>query len=281
MAVSTSTTWPFFVGRLEKPVTIPQLKTSYAGTSVIWQISNPDAKNALAPQMYEQGLKAVQDYAARAELKCAILAGENGFFCAGGNLNRLLNNTQQHPDVQRESINALHQWIKIIRSCPKPIIAAVDGAAAGAGFSLALACDMLVTTAQARFVMAYAKVGLTPDGGATYTLPRKIPSQLAFELFALGKPITGQQLFQLGIANQLASIRPDNQAAPSLRAAFELATAVSAMPPNAIAKIKQLLGDSELATFDEQLDAERESFVAQLHSDEGKTGITQFLSKGK
>ncbi len=259
---------------------LPQLKTSFAGTTVIWQISNPDAKNALAPEIYEQGINAIKAYGERPDLTCAILAGEHGFFCAGGNLNRLLNNTNEHPDVQRASINALHQWVKMIRACPKPIIAAVDGAAAGAGFSLALACDMLITTAQARFVMAYANVGLTPDGGATYSLPKRLPSQLAFEVFALGKPILGQRLFELGVANHCATITPQNQAAPALYAAFEVAQRLGTMPTNAVASIKQLLSDSDYATFDEQLESERESFVAQLHSDEGKSGIERFLNKG-
>jgi enoyl-CoA hydratase/carnithine racemase len=258
----------------------PQLKISYAGAVAIWQISNPDAKNALAPEIYEQGIKAIQDFSARDDLRCAVLAGESGFFCAGGNLNRLLTNTRAHPDVQRESINSLHGWVKAIRSCPKPIIAAVDGAAAGAGFSLALACDMIITTAAVRFVMAYANVGLTPDGGATYWLTKKLPSQLAFEIFALGRPILGQRLYDLGLANHLATVTRENQTAPALFSAVEFAQRLSNMPSNALSSIKQLLNDSEYASFDEQLEAERESFVAQLHSDEGKHGIEQFLNRG-
>jgi enoyl-CoA hydratase/carnithine racemase len=261
-------------------MTAPQLKVSVSGSTVLWQISNPDAKNALAPEIYAQGLRAIKEFADRDDLRCAILAGENGFFCAGGNLNRLLKNTSENPDVQRDSINALHDWVRAIRSSAKPIIAAVDTAAAGAGFSIALACDMLVTTANAKFVMAYANVGLTPDGGATFSLTKKIPSQLAFEIFALGRPALGQRLFDLGVVNLLATANQKTQAAPALYAAFEVAARFALMPPNAVGRIKQLLNDSEYATFEEQLELERESFVAQLHSDEGREGIARFLTKG-
>ena len=98
------------------------------------------------------------------DVRSVVITGAGGMFCSGGNLQRLQANRQQPPEVQAQSIEGLHQWIETIRTYPKPVIAAVEGAAAGAGFSLALACDMVVAARDAVFLMAYSNVALSPDG---------------------------------------------------------------------------------------------------------------------
>src|SRR5207249_3705226 len=122
-------------------------------------------RNALHPDIYRTGTEALNRAAEDPGIGAVVLAGEGGTFCSGGNLRRLKENRGKSASVQHESITGFHDWIRALRRCPKPIVAAVEGAAAGAGFSLALACDLIVAAREARFVMAYVKVGLSPDGG--------------------------------------------------------------------------------------------------------------------
>ena len=117
------------------------LKSTSEGQTLILTISNPEFKNALSPEIYAAGVEALNAAETNPEIRSVIITGEGTAFCAGGNLQRLLANRQQPKEVQAQSIDGLHNWIDSIRTYPKPIIAAVEGAAAGAGFSLALACD--------------------------------------------------------------------------------------------------------------------------------------------
>jgi enoyl-CoA hydratase/carnithine racemase len=261
------------------PLPVAQLLCSEQGRIAIWQISNPSAKNALSPEIYAQGIAAIEQLQSKQHLSCAILTGANGFFCAGGNLNRLLANRDRPQHHQSDSINALHAWVRALKFCNKPIIAAVDGAAAGAGFSLALACDLLVSSVDTKFVMAYVNVGLTPDGGASAALATQLPLALAFEIIALGQPVLAQRLNQLGLVNVLADKANQAHEAPAFKAALQLAQQLSQKPTQAIANIKQLVQQARANTFAQQLDAERESFVQQLFSDEAKIGIQAFLNK--
>ena len=262
----------------------PCIKVQIIGRVALWVISNEGAKNALAPEMYREGEDAVTAFSNDPALGAAVLCGENGFFCAGGNLNRLLNNRALDPSVQNTSIESLHRWVQAIHDCPKPIIAAVDGAAAGAGFSLALAADMIVASQTAKFVMAYVNVGLTPDGGASWALPRRVPANLAFEWLALGQAITAQRLFESNVVNLLTPSAQQpcttNQT-PAVLAALDVAHRLSLGPSQAITSIKQLIAASPLNHLVDQLDAERARFVEQLHSDEAGVGIAAFLAKSK
>lgn len=262
----------------------PCIKVQIIGRVALWIISNEGAKNALAPEIYTQGLSAVQAFANDPNLSAAVLCGENGFFCAGGNLNRLQSNRALDPSVQNESIASLHRWIQAIHNCAKPIVAAVDGAAAGAGFSLALAADMIVASQTAKFVMAYVNVGLTPDGGASWALSRRVPANLALEWLALGQAITAQQLYESKVVNMLAPSAAQpciTSQTPTVLAALELAQRLSLGPSHAIASIKQLIAAGPFNSLSDQLDAERTMFVEQLHSNEAGIGITAFLAKTK
>ena len=149
------------------------LKSASQGRTMVLTLSNPEHRNALGPEIYAAGVEALNAAEGSAEVRSVVITGEGATFCAGGNLQRLLNNRQQPPEVQVQSIEGLHNWIEAIRAFPKPVIAAVEGAAAGAGFSLALACDFIVAARDAAFVMAYANVGLSPDGGATWRCARR------------------------------------------------------------------------------------------------------------
>ena len=121
-----------------------QLKSHSVGHTLVLTLSNPEYRNALGPEMYSAGIEALNAAESNHDVHTVVLTGEGTNFCAGGNLNRLLNNRQLPPEHQAHSIDGLHGWIETITTFPKPILAAVEGAAAGAGFSLAMACDFLV-----------------------------------------------------------------------------------------------------------------------------------------
>lgn len=177
------------------------------------------------------------------------------------------------PSCQADSIDQLAAWVTAIRASTKPVIAAVEGAAAGAGFSLALACDMVVAAHDAKFVMSYARVGLTPDGGGSWFLARVLPRALAAEILLEGKPIAAERLHALGIVNRLAV------PGAALRDALAWADSLAGVSPNALARIKQLLDDATAQPLDAHLVTERDHFVAALHHADAFEGITAFLEK--
>ena len=178
-----------------------RLVTTRRDAVVELAITNPGARNALAPAMYAEGLRAFAEASSDPTVRAVMLHGADGFFCAGGNLNRLLANRARAPEHQRASVDQLNRWVLAIRACTKPVVAAVEGAAAGAGFSLALACDLIVAAKDAKFVMAYARVGLSPDGGAIAALAAALPPQRVFALCALAEPATTAELHAAGIVH--------------------------------------------------------------------------------
>jgi enoyl-CoA hydratase/carnithine racemase len=171
------------------------------------------------------------------------------------------------------SIDLLGEWIATLQASSKPVIAAVEGAAAGAGFSLALACDLIVAAHDAKFVMSYARVGLTPDGGGSWFLARALPRQLATEVLIEGKPISAERLHTLGVVNRLA--KPGTVRDTAL----EWADQLGKLSPGASARIKTLIAAAGTQPLSEHLNAERDSFVASLHHGDALEGIHAFLEK--
>lgn len=250
-----------------------ELQSTSQGQTLILTLRNPELRNALDPAMYAAGVEALSVAERSADIRSVVITGADGMFCAGGNLQRLLANRQQPPEVQAQSIEGLHSWIETIRTYPKPVIAAVEGAAAGAGFSLALACDFIVAARNAVFVMAYSNVALSPDGGASWSLSHALPRQIATEILMGGERMGAERLQALGVVNRLA------EAGSALDAALALAEQLNAKAPNALASIKELLNEAPHAHLTQHLDQERDHFVKNLHHANGGAGITAFLEK--
>ncbi|MDB5898125.1 MAG: Unsaturated acyl-CoA hydratase [Ramlibacter sp.] len=250
-----------------------ELKSASHGRTMVLTLSNPDHRNALGPGMYAAGVEALNAADSNPEVGSVVITGAGSTFCAGGNLQRLLENRRKPPEVQAQSIEGLHGWIEAIRTFPKPVIAAVEGAAAGAGFSLALACDFIVAADNAIFVMAYSSVALSPDGGATWSLAQALPRQLVSELLLCGERIGAARLHQLGVVNRVTA------AGAALDEAMALAARLNERAPNTLASIKELLNDAAGATLAQQLASEREHFVRNLHHANGGIGIEAFLAK--
>jgi len=250
-----------------------ELHQSRSGQTLVLTIANPEHRNALGPEIYAAGLSALSMASTDAGIRSIVITGAGGVFSAGGNLQRLQANRTQAPEVQAQSIEGLHQWIKSIAHCPKPVIAAVEGAAAGAGFSLALACDLLVTADDAVMVMAYSSVALSPDGGGTWSLAQALPRQLVTELLMCGNRISTRRLHELGVVNQVG---PSGTA---LKMAMALAETLNARAPNAMASAKTLTRQAYAQDMNQQMDQERDHFVNNLHHANAGIGITAFLNK--
>ncbi len=251
------------------------LKSTREDGTLILTLSNPEFKNALGPEIYTAGIEALNAAENNPEIRSVIIAGEGAVFCAGGNLQRLQANRREAPEVQAQSIDGLHNWIESIRTYPKPVIAAVEGAAAGAGFSLTLACDFIVAAENAVFVMSYSTVALSPDGGGSWSLARALPRALVSEFLMCGERIYARRLHDLGLVNRITT------AGGALGQARELAGQLNARAPNALASIKELINEAPASTLSQQLARERDHFVRNLHHANGGEGIGAFLEKRK
>src|SRR5574343_730406 len=252
-----------------------QLRSTSEGQTLILTLSNPEHRNALGPEMYAAGVEALNVAESNADIRSVIITGEGGIFSAGDNLQRLQNNRQQPPEVQAQSIEGLHSWIEAIRPFPKPVIAAVEGPAAGAGLSLALACDLIVSAVNSVFVMAYTSVALSPDGGGSWSLSRLIPRQLATELLMCGERIGAERLHHMGIVNPLT------EPGHALAEALAWAARLNERAPNALSSVKELLAEADVSTLNAQLARERDHFVKNLHHANAGIGIAAFLNKEK
>lgn len=243
------------------------------GRVLVLTISNPAARNAMSPDMYRGAVPLCREAAADRGIGAIVLTGEGEHFCGGGNLNRLLAQRDLPPETQRDHLDALHDWVSALRACPQPVIAAVEGAAAGGGFSVCLACDLIVAAEDAKFVMSYARVGLSPDGGGSDALAQALPPQTALEILLDAAPIAPARLHQLGIVNRVV---PRGAA---LSVALAWAERLARGPAGAQGRIKALVYAARTRGHRAQLDAERDALVESLYSDECGEGIRAFLEK--
>ena len=240
---------------------------------IIWN-GNSAMRGATTPEFYQTISDAVAQ-ASDPRIRSIILTSQGDFFCAGGNLNAIIERQSMPLDQRRDKIELLHDAIRAIRSSPVPVIAAVKGGAAGAGASIALACDLLVAEAGIKFTAAYVKAGLVPDGGLTAHLARALPRQLAMEMCLLARPVTSDRLMALGVANALAA------RADVLEHAHDLATALSKGPREAHGTIRQMVSAAYDQSEADQLDLERDRMAEATGSAEAARGIAAFLEKRK
>lgn len=238
-------------------------------------IDNPAQRNALTPEVSRALTEALRAAADDPKVAAAVLTGAGEHFCSGGNLPGLQEIQNKPRAAIVERIGVLNELVRSMRQFPKPVIAAVEGAAAGAGFSLVLACDLIVAARDARFTMAYVKIGLSPDGAPSLLLPRALPMQLAAELLLEGVPIGAERLYQAGVVNRLA------EKGQALAEARTWAARLAEGATGAMGRIKHLINQSVCPELASHLERERESFSDLLHAGEAREGIAAFLEKRK
>lgn len=250
-----------------------ELKTARHGRTLVLTLSDPATRNTLSEQLVAAGIEALNVAESEDQVRAVVVCGEGGHFCAGGNVRGLAARRQAGPAAQVETLERLHRLVEAIRVFPKPVIAAVEGAAAGAGFSLALACDLMVAAEDARFVLSYARLGLTPDGGASWHLARAVPRPLVQQWLWLAEPIGTRQLHAHGLVNRVA------EPGRALDEALALAAQLAQMAPQALAGAKALVQQASGAGLAAQLAAERDLFVETLFHANGGEGLQAFLDK--
>ncbi|WP_158971703.1 oxepin-CoA hydrolase, alternative type [Chachezhania sediminis] len=233
---------------------------------------NTTKRGALSPALYA-AINEAMAKAADPRIRAVILTAEGGFFCAGGDLSVLIDRRKMPEDARRAKVDELHGLVRAIRACPVPVIAAVEGGAAGAGASLALACDLIVAAEGVKFTAAYVKAGLVPDGGLTSALSRMLPRQLAMEMCLLARPVIAERMESLGVVN---AVVPAGEADA---AAHRLADALAKGPREAQGVIRRLVAQAYENTEAEQLDAERDAMARAAGGTESGEGIAAFLEK--
>ncbi len=251
----------------------PALITRREGAVLILTNNNPAARNALSPEFYAGLTAALHAATGDPTVGAIVLTGEGGHFCSGGDLRQLAKRRELPLPERRLKLEGLHNMIRAVRDCPKPVITAVEGAAAGAGLSLALAGDMLVAAKNAVFSVAYVKVGLTPDGGATALLAEFVSRQVLTELCLTGERVSGERMHQLGVVNRLT------EPGQALETALALAQQVAAGPELANARIKHLCRLAPRNTLEQQLDLEALYMPLSQETEESREGINAFLEK--
>ena len=237
--------------------------------------NRPDALNALSLQLTHDIdaaiLQSVDDGA-----RAIVLTGSGRAFCSGGDLREMKSMWEKEGRIEaflEDPLAALHRVIRSIRETPIPFIAAVNGICAGAGTNIALACDLIVAADNASFNEAFVKIGLTPDCGGSFFLPRAIGEKLAAELFMTGESVSAERAAQFGMINRV--VPTDDLLVDTLMLAKRLAEA----PTAGIGRIKKLLNASYSNSLEEQLALEHELQIESGKSDDFREGVSAFFEK--
>ncbi len=238
-------------------------------------LNRPDVLNSFNAAMSLALQQRLSEVARESRLRAVYLSGAGRAFCAGQDL------AEAKPkeggagieDFEVRVRNFYNPLILAIRRMPKPVVCAVNGVAAGAGANLALACDFVVAAEEASFLQAFVKVGLVPDTGGTWTLPRLVGKAQATAMMLLGDKIPASRAYQLGMIYQVCPL------AQLEKVALELTTRLAAQPTYAVSLIKQLLAVSSHNSLEQQLELEAEYQGRAGRSADYHEGVKAFLEK--
>lgn len=234
-------------------------------------LNRPAVLNALDPAMARALLAAVATIAAAEGIRCVVLTGAGRGFCAGGDLATF---TGDDPAANiAPLIEDLHAAIEALAALPAPSIARIHGPAAGAGFSLAMACDLAIASEDARFTLAYARIGATPDGSSTWHLPRLVGLRRAKAIALLAEPMTAAEALDFGLVNRVVP------AAELDAATAALAARLAAGPTLAYRRTRTLLEASLDASLPDQLAAERHAFLESCGTADFAAGVAAFRAR--
>ena len=235
----------------------------------------PEVLNAFNDELGAQALSAIQRAGSDDAVRCIVITGAGRAFCSGEDLGALRQGYEQGkaPDLGRILRERYNPLIRAIRGTGKPVIAALNGVAAGAGASVALACDFRIASEDATLVLAFARVALVPDSGALWFLTRMVGVSIAYELAVTGKPLSARRALELGVVNQVV---PEDQFANAWSA---LAAELASGPTRAYALTKRLLASAASLSLDEQLDAEVLAQDAAGRSEDHLEGVQAFVEK--
>ena len=241
-------------------------------------LNRPDVFNAFNDAQSYELQDALKQVARDAQVRAVVLTGAGRAFCSGQDL-KAAKEAEAAEGQPRSFYDSLHKRynpiIRAMRALPKPIIARLNGVAAGAGCSLALACDAVVASSEASMIEVFINIGLVPDSGSSWFLPRLVGTLKAFELCTLGSKVTADEALQLGLVNQVVAPEQLDEAT------YGLAARYAAAPTKSIGLIKQMLNKAGAATLDEMLDYEAHCQQIAGESDDYREGVQAFLEKRK
>ena len=236
-------------------------------------LNRPDRFNSLNAELAAALLTALREVAENKSVHVVYLTGAGRAFCTGQDIGELTSDTP--PGIDEILTERLNPIARAMRAMPQPIVAAVNGVAAGAGVSIALLSDVCLATESAKFIQAFVNVGLVPDTGSSWVLPRLIGRQRAAALMLTGEPVSAPEALQMGM---IARIYPDDNFA-EMSLAF--ARKLTALPARTLALIKQALDASAGNTLDEQLDLEDKLQQQAAVLPDYQEGIRAFIEKRK
>lgn len=248
------------------------------GPLAVIRLNRPEARNALSPRMIAELGQAI-DSCRGHDTRAVMITGTDSAFCSGADVRNFVSELENGgPEAISEHLrrlaDALHRDVIIpIRKLDKPVVAAVNGVAAGAGFSLALACDIRVASSDARFLLAYANIGCTADGGSTYMLPRIVGQGRAMEIYLARQPIGAQYALELGLVNQVF------ESSHFARHAMETVDHLAQGPTRAYGRVKALFDGSWDTGLEEQLDAETDALANIGLTGDFHEGVRAFSQK--
>ncbi|HEX2270734.1 MAG TPA: enoyl-CoA hydratase-related protein [Pyrinomonadaceae bacterium] len=245
------------------------------GQVCVLTLNRPDRLNALTVEVAND-FKAVVREALEHGARAIVLTGSGRAFCAGGDLREMQEIASREGRLEAffdEPLRILNEAILLIRQTPVPFIAAVNGVASGGGCNLALACDLVVAAESAKFNQAFIKIGLVPDCGGTFILPRLVGQKRAAELMFTGDMVTAQQAAEMGMINSVVAD------AELMDHVMSLAERLAQSPTAAIAQIKRLLEASAVNDYAGQLDREREAQIEAGKTKDFVEGVSAFLEK--
>lgn len=238
-------------------------------------MNRPEALNALSLQLTKDLLAAIEKATADGA-RAVILTGEGRAFCSGGDLREMQSMWQKEGRIEaflEDPLKVLHDVIRLIRETPIPFIAAVQGVCAGAGTNFALACDLVIAAENATFNEAFVRIGLSPDCGGSFFLPRAIGEKLAAEMFMTGGTIDANRAAQIGMINRVVS------AESLMNETLAMAKKLALAPTGSIGRIKQMLNASFSNNLSQQLDLEHKLQIESGKGNDFKEGVTAFFEK--
>jgi 2-(1,2-epoxy-1,2-dihydrophenyl)acetyl-CoA isomerase len=245
-----------------------EVETSRDGSVLTITLNRPDVLNAFNVAMHKAFAAALKE-ARDAEVRAVVITGAGRGFCVGQDLTEF----RETPDIAERLRASYHPNVLAIRALEKPVIAAVNGAAAGAGMSLACACDLRIASDAAVFVPAFVNIGLVPDSGGTFFVTRLLGYARAFEWLCSGRRLSAAEALEWGVVSEV--VAPEGLTARTAELAAELA----ALPTSAIGMTKRLLDRAAGSTLDEQLEWEAQLQTAATQGDDFREGVQAFLEK--
>lgn len=248
---------------------VAEVETSRDGAVLTITLNRPDVLNAFNQAMHD-GLSAALKEARDPEVRAVVVTGAGRGFCVGQDLTEF---SEAPGDIADRLRAGYHPNIRAIRALEKPVVAAVNGPAAGAGLSFAAACDLRIAADSAAFVPAFVNIGLVPDSGGTFFISRLLGPARAFEWMSSGRRLTAAEAKQWGLVSEI--VEADGLA----DRAAELAGTLAAMPTNAIGMTKRLFDAAPTNTLEEQLELEAQLQSAATQSEDFKEGVAAFLQK--